>query len=107
MYRINGHLHYLQSHVQYKSWSSDAAEAPHTPSFPASPKRPPSQDVVDGPGPGALRRAGLRVGAARGEGGRVPRGRRTAAGPRRGQAVHDAGEALQAGGSGGLVARAL
>lgn len=39
-----------------------------------------SQDVVDGSGPGALGGAGLRLGAARGEGGRVPQACRAAAG---------------------------
>lgn len=62
-----------------------------------------SQDMVDRPGPGALRRAGLRVGAAGGEGGRVTQRSRSAAGFHRGQAVHNAGETLQAGGSGCLV----
>lgn len=67
----------------------------------------PSQDVVDGPGSGALRRAGLRVRAAGGEGGRVPQSRRPAAGVRRGQTVHDAGETLQTGGSGCLIGQTL
>lgn len=40
----------------------------------------PSQDVVHGPGSGALRRAGLRVGAAGGEGGHVSQRCRSAAG---------------------------
>lgn len=109
MYRINAYLHYLQSHVQNKSclpqillsflkvcirqleyrlWQYTHIKA-----------RSPSQDVVDGPGSGALRCAGLRVRATRGEGGRVPQGRRSAGGLHRGQAVHDAGEALQTGGS--------
>lgn len=62
-----------------------------------------SQDVVDGSGPGALGGAGLRLGAAGGEGGGVPQARRATAGLHRGQAVHDAGEALQTGGPGGLI----
>lgn len=66
-----------------------------------------SQDVVDGPGSGALRRAGLRVGAAGGEGGRVSLRRLSAAGLHRGQAVHDAGETLETGGSGCLIAQSV
>lgn len=67
----------------------------------------PSQDVVDGPGSGAVRRAGLRFGGAGREGGRVPQSRRPAAGLHRGQAVHDAGETLQAGGSRCLVGKSV
>lgn len=66
-----------------------------------------SQDVVDGPGPGALGGAGLRLAAARGEGGGVPQACRAAGGLHRGQTVHDAGQALQAGGAGGLIGRDL
>lgn len=66
-----------------------------------------SQDVVDGSGPGALGGAGLRLGAARGEGGGVPQGCRAAAGLHRGQTVHNAGETLQAGGASGLIGRNL
>ena len=63
--------------------------------------------MVDGSGPGALGGAGLRLGAAGGEGGRVPQACRAAAGLPRGQTVHDAGETLQAGGAGALFSRNL
>lgn len=63
--------------------------------------------MVDGSGPRALGGAGLRLGAARGEGGGVPQGRRAAAGLHRGQTVHDAGETLQTGGAGGLIGQNL
>lgn len=66
-----------------------------------------SQDVVDGPGSGAFRRAGLRFRSAGREGGRVPQSCRPAAGLHRGQAVHDAGETLQAGGSWCLVGKCV
>lgn len=63
--------------------------------------------MVDGSGPRALGGAGLRLGAARGEGGGIPQGRRAAAGLHRGQTVHDAGETLQTGGAGGLIGQNL
>lgn len=66
-----------------------------------------SQDVVHGPGSRALRRAGLRVGTAGGVGGHVSQSGRPAAGVRCGETVHDAGEALEAGGSGWFVAQTL
>lgn len=66
-----------------------------------------SQDVVDGPGPGAFGGAGLRLGAPGREGGGIPQARRAAAGLHRGQTVHDAGEALQTGGTSTLIAQNL
>lgn len=66
-----------------------------------------SQDVVDGSGSRVLRSAGLRVGAAGGEGCGVPQGSRSTAGLHGGQAVNNARQALQAGGAGCLVVQTL
>lgn len=63
--------------------------------------------MVDGPGPGAFGGAGLRLGAPGREGGGIPQARRAAAGLHRGQTVHDAGEALQTGGTSTLIAQNL
>lgn len=63
----------------------------------------PSQDVVDRPGSRALWCAGLGLGAAGGEGGQVPQGGRSTAGLWQRQAVHNARQALQTGGTPGFV----
>lgn len=101
MYRINAYLHYLQSHVQNKSCTGQLGYCLWQ--YIHIKARSPSQDVVDGPGSGALWRAGLRVRAARGESGRVPQSHRSTDRLHRGQTVHDAGEALQTGGSSCLI----
>lgn len=120
------YITYLQSHVQYKSCHSSSVFFRFAQNvllqtqlvFGDSPAsacgcyfhvkaRFPSQDMVDGPGSRALRCAGLWVGAAGGEGGHVSQSGRSAGGFNRGQTVHDAGETLQAGGSGCFTVQTL
>lgn len=106
------YITYLQSHVQYKSCLFQGGLSLLISSrlwrYVLVKARLPSQDVVDGPGAGALRCAGLRVGAAGREGRLVPQRRRSAAGLRRGgQTVHDAGETLQTGSTGCFIAQTI
>lgn len=63
--------------------------------------------MVDRSGTRALWRAGLRLGAARREGGQVPQAGWSTAGLCRGQAVHDAGQAFQTGGAKSFVIQTL
>lgn len=131
------YITYLQSHVQYKSWPPRVPQVllgfpPTCPKLVliafgckcswcwVKARHPPeaiyihikarfaSQDVVDGPGSGALRCAGLWVRAAGGEAGCVSKASRpTATGLHRGQAVHDTGQALQTGRSGCFIIHAI
>lgn len=118
------YITYLQSHIQYKSCHSSSVSFRFPPnvlsqmqlvfgnsaaSACGSVSKPgfPLQDVVDGPGSGALRRAGLWVGVAGGEGGHVSQSGRSTTGLNWGQTVHDAGEALQTGGSGCFIVQTL